>query len=148
MRTVDSTTVFKQTRQRSPLPGQTNRFAPVYLVEVPARESSHAHVEFNPWYERQFAVVDESGTWRIWDIEGRQSRDARTRKELALVEYTSGRVPGADDDAAGRGWGRIVWGGDLNTVLACDRKHAGLFDIRVCMPLPACGHPPPTRNEC
>lgn len=133
--------MFKQTRLQSPLVGQSNRFAPVYLVEVPASGSAHAHVEFNPWYERQFAVIDESGKWRIWDIEGRQSRDSRVRKELALVEYTSGYVPPADDGDDGlatcKGWGRIVWGGDLHTVLACDRRRAGLFDIRVCRLRPA-----------
>lgn len=133
MRTVGGTTIFKQTQLHSPLPGYRNRFAARRLAHIDAGESVHAHVEFNPWYERQFAIVDESGKWRIWDIEGRQSQDARIRKELALEEYTSGRVSSADDDT-GKGWGRIVWGGDLFTVLACDRKRVGLFDIRVCEP--------------
>lgn len=100
-------------------------------MDVKARGSVHAHVEFNPWYERQFAIIDESGKWRIWDIEGRQRRDLRMQTDLAVEEYTYGRISSTDDET-GKGWGRIVWGGDLNTIMACDRKRAGLFDIRVC----------------
>lgn len=131
VRAAGSTTVLKHTRLQFPVPGQMSRFTAHPVVEVYAGQSTHAHVEFNPWYERQFAIIDEKGKWKIWDIEGRQSRDARIRRPIAAVEYTSGHVPSADDNT-GRGWGRIVWGGDLYTVLACDRRRAGLFDIRVC----------------
>lgn len=131
VRAVGGTTILRQSRIQLPVPGQTGLFMARRVVEVQADQSAHAHVEFNPWYERQFAIVDEMGKWKIWDIEGRQSRDARIQRQLASVEYTSGHVPSADDDT-GRGWGRIVWGGDLHTILACDRRRAGLFDIRVC----------------
>lgn len=130
VRTVGGTTVLRQTRLRSPPVGQSQPFAAKRLVDVEAGGSVHAHVEFNPWYERQFAIIDESGKWRIWDIEGRQARDSRMRRDLALEGYASGHISTPGDET-GKGWGRIMWGGDLNTIMACDRKRAGLFDIRV-----------------
>ncbi|KAI9928509.1 hypothetical protein MW887_001723 [Aspergillus wentii] len=29
---------------------------------------AHADVTFNPWYQKQFAIVDERGNWGLWEI--------------------------------------------------------------------------------
>jgi RNA polymerase I-specific transcription initiation factor RRN6 len=88
---------------------------------------AHAHVAFNPWYEKQFGIIDEGGRWRVYDLEGAQARDWRIRSNVKVVEMGKGYV-GAE---GGTGWGRLLWGADVNSVIACDRKRAGLFDIRV-----------------
>ena len=31
---------------------------------------AHVDVAFNPWYTRQFAILDEAGYWKTWNIEG------------------------------------------------------------------------------
>lgn len=45
------------------------------IVEVSVSRTggfSHADVTFNPWYQRQFAIVDIRGKWSVWEITGRQ----------------------------------------------------------------------------
>lgn len=133
IRTAVGTTILRQNRLNIPLAGRSTRLTANRLVNIDVSgtgKAAHAHVDFNPWYERQFAIIDESGKWGVYDIEGRQHRDLRIRVDLNVEEYANGSI--ASEDGTGGGWGRIVWGGDLNSVLACDRKRAGLFDIRVC----------------
>ncbi|KAG0643191.1 RNA polymerase I-specific transcription initiation factor RRN6-like protein [Tuber brumale] len=131
VRTLVGTTVFKPSRLQTPLPGMTNRFWPRKLLTIKNEDmygSAHAHVEFNPWFERQFGVLDEKGGWKIWDMEGRQKKPGN---DYTVREYANGRMPVDDgsEDVVG-GWGRFCWGGDFNTVLVAGRKRAGVFDMR------------------
>jgi len=132
VRTLVGTTIFKPTRLQTPLPGMTNRFWPKKLLTIRNEDmygNTHAHVEFNPWFEKQFAVLDEKGGWKVWDTEGRQRKGGN---DYIVKEYANGRMPTDDgsEDVVG-GWGRLCWGGDLNTVLVAGRKRAGVFDLRV-----------------
>ena len=87
----------------------------------------HSDVTFNPWHDRQFGTLDHKGNWGVWDIEEVYER---SRKGSGLTMTSNGRVTPGDYRIAD-GWGRITWGGDLNSVMACDRHNARLFDIRV-----------------
>ncbi|RPB12823.1 hypothetical protein P167DRAFT_564954, partial [Morchella conica CCBAS932] len=129
VRTASSTMLFRQRRLEAPLPGRATRLAAVPLASVAGGtgKRAHAHVAFNPWYEKQFGIIDEGGRWRVYDLEGAQARDWRVRSDVKVAETGRGFVGGAE---GGTGWGRLLWGGDVNTVLACDRRRAGLFDIR------------------
>jgi len=132
VRTLAGTTIFMPTRLQTPLPGRTNRFWPKKLLTIRNEDmygNTHAHVEFNPWFEKQFAVLDEKGGWKIWDTEGRQRKGTN---DHIVKEYANGRMPTDDgsEDVIG-GWGRLCWGGDLNTILVAGRKRAGVFDLRV-----------------
>ncbi|KAI5838985.1 RNA polymerase I-specific transcription-initiation factor-domain-containing protein [Morchella snyderi] len=128
VRTASSTMLFRQRRLAAPLPGQATRLAAIPLASVAggAGKRAHAHVTFNPWYEKQFGIIDEGGRWRVYDLEGAQARDWRIRSNIKALETAKGYV-GAE---GGTGWGRLLWGADVNSVIACDRKRAGLFDIR------------------
>ncbi|PWW76286.1 hypothetical protein C7212DRAFT_344771 [Tuber magnatum] len=131
VRTLVGTTMFKPTRLQTPLPGMTNRFWPKKLLTIKNEDmygSAHAHVEFNPWFEKQFGILDEKGGWKIWDMEGLQKKPGN---DYIVKEYANGRMP-VDHGSEGvvGGWGRFCWGGDLNTVLVAGRKRAGVFDMR------------------
>lgn len=128
--------LFRQRRLEVPLPGQSTRLAAIPLASVAGGtgKRAHAHVAFNPWYEKQFGIIDEGGRWRVYDLEGAQARDWRVRSEVKVAETGRGFVGGGGGGGGaegGTGWGRMLWGGDVNSVIACDRKRAGLFDIRV-----------------
>jgi hypothetical protein len=88
----------------------------------------HVDVTFNPWYDRQFAAIDQKGTWRVWDIEGAYE-SSRKGSGITLKSTAEGRMT-VFDGQKGHGWGRITWGEDLNSVLACDRHTVALFDMR------------------
>ncbi|KAF8533148.1 RNA polymerase I-specific transcription initiation factor RRN6-like protein [Trichophaea hybrida] len=95
----------------------------------------HADVAFNPWYFKQFGIIDQRGDWRVLDLEG--SYEASRRGfGLMLSSVANGRVT-TGDELKGHGWGRITWGGDLNTVMTCDRHTAALFDIRTSAAAPS-----------
>jgi hypothetical protein len=89
----------------------------------------HADVAFNPWYDKQFGIIDHQGDWRVLDLEGSYEA-SRKNFGMKLNCVAEGRMI-TGDEQKGNGWGRITWGGDLNTVMTCDRHTAALFDIRV-----------------
>lgn len=89
--------------------------------------SHHADVAFNPWYENQAGTIDGNGNWRVWDMNNRKPLNRN-------IKHTAGGRVTVGDEERGDGWGRFAWGGDLNTVMACDRTTPALFDIRVISP--------------
>lgn len=90
--------------------------------------SDHVDIAFNPFYDRQFGTIDQKGHWNIWDIEGAYSA-YRQSSGITLRSLEKGRI--TTSETIGEGWGRFIWGGDSNSILACDRQRAALFDIRV-----------------
>ncbi|OCL12444.1 hypothetical protein AOQ84DRAFT_437008 [Glonium stellatum] len=96
----------------------------------------HADVAFNPWYQRQVAFIDQEGAWSIWDIAGQQRKRLgytaecfKTGTLVPLKPEPEDQVPkGAPDHEDG--WARILWVGDVNTIVACSRRQLALFDLR------------------
>ena len=93
----------------------------------------HADVTFNPWYTRQFAVVDELGFWSIWDIEGGHKKNGITRLAAGKrANIYDGYIPDptlkAPDNADG--WHQILWVGTVSTIVVCNRRHFAVFDIK------------------
>jgi RNA polymerase I-specific transcription initiation factor RRN6 len=84
-------------------------------------------VTFNPWYQRQFALIDERGNWSIWEISGRQRRH---KSNLSAACVKSGSLPWLDlgdgQDIEGHprhdGWAAIEWVGDFKTLIVSDRR--------------------------
>jgi RNA polymerase I-specific transcription initiation factor RRN6 len=108
------------------------------LVELRAeRSSSSSHVDFsfNPWYARQFAVVDPLGRWSIWDIEGRHGKNSSF--ELVpgkSASFYDGSVPDPTGKILGQdfadGWHRILWTCNISTIVLCNRHHLAVFDMK------------------
>jgi RNA polymerase I-specific transcription initiation factor RRN6 len=99
--------------------------------------SPHSHVSFNPDYQFQVGIVDQQSAWSIWDI------DRKARDEYVVTCMVRGDiVPPDEADSLGEdGWARILWAGDINTVLICNRRHLSIVDIKgpsfVYLPSPA-----------
>lgn len=94
---------------------------------------SHADVSFNPWYQQQFAIVDQTGTWTVWELT--QKREGRKHLPRNVARSSLREVDGdtrtkllspIPDD----GWARIVWAGDLSTIVVCSRRSLALFDFK------------------
>lgn len=82
-----------------------------------------ADVAFNPWFPRQFAVIDERENWHVWEFRSRQSSDA-TCIHSGVPDNDVFRKPGFSD-----GWARLVWIYNPSTVLVLTRRTVTLYDI-------------------
>lgn len=146
VRKAESITILRPVYSQVPVPticspGFVNDFpasrlsaSPVIHMEMSETGTSpYADVTFNPWYTRQFAVLDEQGFWTIWDIESQQ----RTKKAFKITPGKSGHVKGSTDAESAAtieneadGWGRILWAGDVSTIVLCNRRGLAVFDLK------------------
>jgi RNA polymerase I-specific transcription initiation factor RRN6 len=94
---------------------------------------AHADVTFNPWYQKQFAIIDERGNWSIWLL----PKLVQNREGITPERQHSGSLPSFDvtqdedqdntDQMPHDGWGKIEWVGDISTFIACGRRTAMLY---------------------
>jgi RNA polymerase I-specific transcription initiation factor RRN6 len=91
-------------------------------------------VSFNPWYARQFAVVDARGYWSIWDLE---RQDGKGSPEKLIPGKKGNLNDGHNQDIVPRpapidhadGWYRILWACNINTIVVCNRRYIAVIDI-------------------
>lgn len=139
------TTILRPLYHRNPVPavvplGSTfqypsSRIASNPIASIPIAMTGdvpHADVAFNPFYVRQVAVVDQTGSWSVWDMEGTEGKATfktkQTKNGHLLDDYepeSRSEPPGPED-----GWGRILWAGDVNTLIVCGRRHFAVFNIK------------------
>ncbi|KAK5734865.1 hypothetical protein LTR17_008637 [Elasticomyces elasticus] len=81
----------------------------------------HADVAFNPWYTRQFGMVDQAGDWSVYELEGLASTKS---KLVCRSDLPTGISRPVDD-----GWGRIAWVGNPSTIAVCTRRQLDLYNI-------------------
>lgn len=89
--------------------------------------SPHAHVTFNPDFQLQLGVVDQTHSWGVWDIEHGRKGNMYTISCLVqgpIVPPEVDAQPGED------GWSRIMWIGDVNTILVCNRRYLSFIGIK------------------
>jgi RNA polymerase I-specific transcription initiation factor RRN6 len=93
----------------------------------------HADVTFNPWYSRQFAVIDGSGSWSIWDVEGGFKKNSSAKLIAGKsANIYDGFVPDPTlkpPDNADE-WHQILWVGSISTIAVCNRRHLAVFDVK------------------
>ncbi|RAL13590.1 uncharacterized protein BO97DRAFT_404733 [Aspergillus homomorphus CBS 101889] len=145
------TTIFRPQYHRTPVPTTVARQQD-YILSSEYRMSSldanpvveisilqtggfaHADVTFNPWYQKQLGIVDVRGSWTIWDLSGRYSKN---KSSWAAACVKAGSLPwldiddGQDNDDRPRhdGWAAIEWVGDVNSFIVCDRRCPILYRI-------------------
>jgi len=122
------------------LPCPPSAFEMCPIGNVPIGDTGnvpHADVAFNPYYQRQIAIVDQEWNWFVFDIDGghRNRRYAVSRSVTGNMsmfdepgpksEYTNTANSAKED-----GWARIMWVGDANTILVCSRRHMELFNLK------------------
>lgn len=91
---------------------------------------SHADVAFNPWYQRQFGIVDVKGNWNVWEFTGRQ----RLKNAWSKMPVRQGSLPSVNRNPKSRrpqldGWACIEWISDVGTVLVANRHNIMIYSI-------------------
>ncbi|KAI3066184.1 hypothetical protein CBS147343_7327 [Aspergillus niger] len=144
-----STTIFRPQYHRTPVPviglhgsdhvfphrSLKSRLDANPLVEISIEQTggfAHADVTFNPWYQKQLAIVDERGNWSVWELSGRHRRN---KGNWAAVSVNSGSLPwldlgdgqDIDDHPRHDGWAAIEWVGDVNSFIVSDRRCPMLY---------------------
>ncbi|KAH6722185.1 RNA polymerase I-specific transcription initiation factor RRN6-like protein [Leptodontidium sp. MPI-SDFR-AT-0119] len=98
---------------------------------------THSDFAFNPWFSRQFVVVDTLGYWSIWELDTRYN-NSKYASEVLVPKKTGGIYDGQVDDESSKapelghfdGWYRILWACNLSTVVVCNRRHITIFDVK------------------
>ncbi|EED20310.1 conserved hypothetical protein [Talaromyces stipitatus ATCC 10500] len=115
---------------------QVSHIDPCLVAEIDVSQTggfAHVDVTFNPWYLKQFSILDERGHWSIWQLQDIVRLGSGVAPEL----LQSGYLPcdTVDGDESGEftvevkydTWGRIEWTRDVNTFIVCGRRNAMLY---------------------
>ena len=147
-RFAHSTTIFRPVYHRKLAPTyvgdagdgispmmRSSRIHPNAVVDIPSSRTGgfeHADVTFNPWYEKEFAIVDEVGNWSIWDVSGTQKPRPNTNDTWIADCVKSGVLPRPSihdrhDSPRHDGWARVEWVTDSTTLVVSDRRSIMLY---------------------
>ncbi|KAI6894926.1 hypothetical protein KC334_g11848 [Hortaea werneckii] len=85
---------------------------------------SHADVAFNGWYNRQFGVVDQIGSWSVWELYGRKGNKAKCIAASALA-FERNRSLSVTND----GWARFRWICSPTVIAIANRAKVVLHEI-------------------
>ena len=140
------TVIFRPTYHRHPNPaGQSSYYhlPPSTIDAHPILDlgmdrtggAPHADVTFNPDFQLQFAVIDQNQRWSIWDIDHGRKSNAYTMSCFVQgsidLPKNEDEDEAEDEDVSGDdGWSRILWVGDVNTLLICNRKHLNVVSVK------------------
>jgi len=122
VRTTSRVLIFKPVLRKA----GPNRLHLKPLFEVSTTDNDgvpYADVSFNPWFPRQFAIVDQAARWRIWEFRSRESSDASCVHASANDEETAIKSDLND------GWARLTWVCSPSIVLVATRRALRLHDI-------------------
>ncbi|EAW22981.1 uncharacterized protein NFIA_016770 [Aspergillus fischeri NRRL 181] len=67
---------------------QSSRLDANPLIEISHSQTGgygHADVTFNPWYQKQLAIVDERGNWSVWEMVGRHRRELELKRKSEWI---------------------------------------------------------------
>jgi RNA polymerase I-specific transcription initiation factor RRN6 len=95
-------------------------------------------VTFNPDYQRQLGIVDVTGNWSIWEIDGGH-KGARYSVSCVVSGLLNIDALDPENDtktAIEDGWSRILWVDDVNTILLCNRRRLEVIGIKGGDPVP------------
>ncbi|KAJ5714287.1 uncharacterized protein N7483_011468 [Penicillium malachiteum] len=91
---------------------------------------THADIAFNPWYQRQIAILDTRGNWSLWEI---QTKRHRRKADGLALPGRKGSLPSIDQEdvnaARHDGWGSIQWIVDYSTLIVADRRCVMIFRV-------------------
>ncbi|RMX79750.1 hypothetical protein D0869_08078 [Hortaea werneckii] len=85
---------------------------------------SYADVAFNGWYNRQFGVVDQIGSWSVWELYGRKGNKAKCIAASALA-FERNRSSSVTND----GWARFRWICSPTVIAIANRAKVVLHEI-------------------
>jgi RNA polymerase I-specific transcription initiation factor RRN6 len=150
VRLPKSTVVLEISKRAYPIANQANGSINPYSnldiqmkFELPFDDlprARHSDISFNPWYRRQFAIIDEAGRWSIALL----PKKPLTQKSSSIIpEYSSVLDPSSNEyksrpenysvgyfDPHEDGWVRIRWVSDIHTLVMCTRKQIQLINLK------------------
>ena len=126
VRTAQSTFVFKQAWERVAGSPANVTLKSSAIILPSSREADHADVAFNPFFDSQFAIIDQRSHWTVTELGIAQFGINTLRKTSVVAEGDLAQ----ETDGSQDGWGRISWGSGINSVMVCNRRRAAIFDIR------------------
>lgn len=110
------------------LPASAVDTHPIFSVDMDRTGGvPHVDVSFNPDFQFQFAIVDQSLNWSVWDIEHGRKGDSYT---ISCVLRGPVNPPESNATTAEDGWSRILWIGYVNTILVCSRRLLNIVSIK------------------
>lgn len=99
------------------------------IVEIPISstgEAPHADVCFNPWYQKEIAVIDTLGNWNVWEISSWKSYHNIWRGRCTRSGSINLKGPTESSSAHSAkihdGWTRIMWLGNVHSLIAFERR--------------------------
>jgi RNA polymerase I-specific transcription initiation factor RRN6 len=110
------------------IPGSTIQPHPILSIhQNDTGGFAHVDVAFNPDFQLQFALVDQSQTWSVWDIEHRPILGT-----YSVSCVIRGQIDEREDENAidEDGWARILWVANTTTLLVCNRRHLSIVSIK------------------
>jgi RNA polymerase I-specific transcription initiation factor RRN6 len=122
VRTTSRVLIFKPVLRKA----GPNRLQLKLLFEVSTADNDgvpYADVAFNPWFPRQFAIIDRSARWQVWEFRSRESSDASCVHTSAIEENLTPKSDLND------GWTRLMWTCSPSVVLVATRRTVKLYDI-------------------
>jgi RNA polymerase I-specific transcription initiation factor RRN6 len=137
VRLLTKTVLFRPFYSQRPQPATPSRYysLPPSLIEAhpiltleneKTGGAPHVDVTFNPEFQLQFAVVDQNHVWSVWDIDHK-----RKSTEYKLSCLVQGPITSPEDEElmGEDGWARVLWVGDVNTILVCNRRQLSIVGI-------------------
>jgi len=90
----------------------------------------HADVNFNPWHQCQVAIVDQQGTWSVWELLA-QEHEAGSYgvKYVAMGHIFDGFESVVPSRYVGDGWGAVRFAGSSDILVVCNRVHIAVFHV-------------------
>ncbi|MCJ1440060.1 MAG: hypothetical protein MMC23_000542 [Stictis urceolatum] len=85
----------------------------------------HIYVSFNPWLERQIAILDSNGHWHIYESTVRSTYGANDNDAHKLTRTQFSDAPLTIDDQ----WGIILWAGGPDTIVVASRSAINIYRL-------------------
>ena len=104
---------------------------PIISLDIQATGGApHVDVSFNPWYERQLAIIDTQGYWSIWDIEGQHGR-TWTAKPGHGGHLSDGLAEGEERSSSLNpdGWGMVLFVSNVSTLIIVGRRSLAIINV-------------------
>ncbi|KAK0289387.1 hypothetical protein LTR35_002584 [Friedmanniomyces endolithicus] len=123
-RMLTRTLIFRPNVRSRGLPALKVAANPCFEVSIASTgRIPHADIAFNPWFTRQFGIVDQAGRWSVWELEGRLTISGRLLNYSLEQDSTSRPAKPVDD-----GWARIAWVCSPTVVAVCTRRQLDMFN--------------------
>lgn len=121
------TLLFRPRVRRSPTDARS-RVDENLISELSIEDTAgtrHSDIAFNPWSPRQFAVVDISGCFSVWEL----PLPGNKRAVCLVRENGQGPANSADVNTHLDPWARITWVCESSVLAVCSRRSVKLYDI-------------------